>query len=166
MERVMIIGCGGSGKSTLARKLGEKTELPVIHLDKLFWKPGWQPVSQEEFDIIHEKVISGERWIVDGNFGRTLPRRLAQCDTVIYLDFPRWVCMLGVLKRIFTTYGTVRPDMGEGCPERIDWDFLRWIWNFNRKHREKNYSLLSTAEHAKIHILKSRKEAMALLDSL
>ena len=93
MERIMIIGCGGSGKSTLARQLGEITGLPVVHLDKLFWTPGWVSLSREEFDKVHREAISQEKWIMDGNFDRTIPERLARCDTVIYLDFSRWACL-------------------------------------------------------------------------
>ena len=120
MERVLIIGCGGSGKSTLARQLGEKTGLPVVHLDKLFWKPGWVSVPKEEFDVIIREEIAKKQWIMDGNFDRTLPERIKHCDTIIYLDFSRFACLMGVAKRVITTYGKVRPDMGEGCPERID----------------------------------------------
>ena len=124
MKRVIIIGCGGAGKSTLARKLGDLTGIPVIHLDKLFWKPGWVERTPEEFDPIIRAEIEKDEWIMDGNFNRTMPQRVRHCDTVIYLDFSRTACLLGVLKRVLTTYGTVRPDMGEGCPERVDIEFL------------------------------------------
>ena len=90
MERIMIIGCGGSGKSTLARQLGEKLKLPVVHLDQLFWRPGWVSISKDEFDCVHEAALAEEKWIMDGNFDRTIPRRLERCDTVIYLDFSRF----------------------------------------------------------------------------
>ena len=163
MERIIIIGCGGSGKSTLAQTLGAKTGLPVVHLDKLFWRPGWVSVSQEEFDVLHERAISGERWILDGNFNRTMPRRLERCDTVIWLDFSRTACLWGVVKRITTTYGTVRPDMGEGCPERIDWDFLKWVWNFNANKRERYQSMLKSAEGKEVHILKNRRQVREFL---
>ena len=166
MERVMIIGCGGAGKSTLARKLGEKTGLPVVHLDKLFWRPGWVSISQEEYDVLHRVELAKERWIIDGNFDRTIPERLARCDTVIYLDFSRFSCLMGVLKRILTTYGTVRPDMGEGCPERFDGEFLRWVWNFNKNKREKNYRLLSEVEEVDIIILKNRRQVERFLQNL
>ena len=166
MERVMIIGCGGAGKSTLARKLGEKTGLPVVHLDKLFWRPGWVSISQEEYDVLHRAELAKERWIIDGNFDRTIPERLARCDTVIYLDFSRFSCLMGVLKRILTTYGTVRPDMGEGCPERFDGEFLRWVWNFNKNKREKNYRLLSEVEEVDIIILKNRRQVERFLQNL
>ena len=166
MERIIIIGCGGAGKSTLARQLGEKLDLPVVHLDKLFWKPGWVQVSQEEFDALHRQALAEEKWIIDGNFNRTMEERVARCDAIIYLDFNRFACLFGVFKRIFTTYGTVRPDMGEGCPERFDWEFLRWVWNYNKDKRERNYKLLNGAEHAETIVLKNRRAVKKFLNSL
>lgn len=166
MKRIMIIGCGGSGKSTLARQLGEKLDLPVVHLDKLFWKPGWVSLSREEFDEVHRNAIRAGTWILDGNFDRTIPQRLSRCDTVIYLDFTRFACLMGVLKRIITTYGKVRPDMGEGCPERVDLDFLKWVWNFNKNKRERNYRLLKEATHARVIIFKNRRAVRKWLNQL
>ena len=123
MKRIMIIGCGGSGKSTLAQQLGQKLGLPVIHLDKLFWTPGWVSIPKEEFDRVHADAVSKEKWIIDGNFDRTIPVRLKRCDTVIYLDFSRFACLMGVLKRVLTTYGKVRPDMGEAVRNGLIWIF-------------------------------------------
>ena len=166
MERILIIGCGGAGKSTLARQLGEKLNLPVVHLDKLFWHPGWVESTKEEID---EKILlelEKERWIIDGNYTRTLPQRLQHCDTVIYLDFSRFACLLGIAKRILTTYGTVRPDMAEDCPERFDLDFLKWVWNFNKKHRENNYRLLNEAEGKETIVLKNRRAVKQFLKQL
>ena len=163
MERIMIIGCGGSGKSTLAQQLGKELDLPVVHLDKLFWTPGWVSVPKKEFDRRHQAAIAQEKWIIDGNFDRTIPLRLQRCDTVIYLDFSRLACLLGVLKRVLTTYGKVRPDMGEGCPERIDLDFLKWVWNFNKNKRERNYRLLNDTEGVRVIILKNRRAVKRFL---
>lgn len=147
MERILIIGCGGAGKSTLARQLGEKLAIPVVHLDKLFWKPGWTERSDEEFDVLLEQELEKPRWIMDGNFNRTMPQRMGKCDAIIYLDFSRFACLRGVLKRVLTTYGKVRPDMGEGCPERIDFEFLKWVWNF-KKTKETNTTACSTRQRA------------------
>lgn len=166
MEKIVIIGCGGAGKSTLARALGDKLDLPVVHLDKLFWRPGWDPVSREEFDVLHSRALAGEKWILDGNFDRTMQQRIAHCDTVIYLDFSRWACLWGVCKRVLTTHGTVRPDMGEGCPERFDWEFLKWVWHFNSKNRAKNYRLIREATHANTIILKNRRQVRKFLENL
>lgn len=163
MERVMIIGCGGAGKSTLARQLGEKTGLPVVHLDKLFWHPGWVESTKDEIDEKIMAVMAEPRWIMDGNYNRTLPMRLKYCDTVIYLDFSRWACLLGVAKRILTTYGQVRPDMGEGCPERFDLEFLQWVWNFNKSKRDQYYRLLTQHPDKKIYILKNRRAVKEFL---
>ena len=166
MERVIIIGCGGAGKSTLAQKMGEKTGLPVVHLDKLFWKPGWVESTPEEIDGKIRQELDKPQWIMDGNFNRTLPMRVARADTVIYLDFSRMACLLGVLKRVLTTYGKVRPDMGEGCPERIDFEFLKWVWNYNKNKRERNYRLLNEAEHAETIVLKNRRAVKKFLAQL
>ena len=165
MERVMILGCAGAGKSTLARRLGEKTGLPVVHLDKLFWKPGWVQIPQEEFDRLHYEAVMGDRWIIDGNFNRTMPERIKYCDTVIYLDFSRFACLLGVAKRVITTYGKVRPDMGEGCPERIDPEFIKWVWNFNKSKRERYYRMLNEAEGIETIVLKNRRAVRRFLKS-
>lgn len=166
MKRVIIIGCGGAGKSTLARKLGELTGIPVVHLDKLFWKPGWVERTPEEFDPIIQQEIEKDEWIMDGNFNRTMPQRVQRCDTIIYLDFSRVACLLGVLKRVLTTYGTVRPDMGEGCPERIDFEFLKWVWTYNKNKRERNYKLLNEATHAETIVLKNRRSVKRFLKKL
>ena len=166
MKRIMIIGCGGAGKSTLARQLGEKLNLPVVHLDNLFWHPGWVESTKEEIDEKILRELQKERWIIDGNYTRTLPQRLQHCDTAIYLDFSRFACLLGIAKRILTTYGTVRPDMAEGCPERFDLDFIKWIWNFNKKHRENNYRLLNEAEGKETIVLKNRRAVKKFLKQL
>ena len=129
-------------------------------------KPGWVQVSHEEFDVLHRQALAEEKWIMDGNFNRTMGERVARCDAIIYLDFSRFACLFGVLKRVLTTYGTARPDMGEGCPERFDWEFLRWVWNYNKDKRERNYKLLNEAEHAETIVLKNRREMKKFLNSL
>ena len=166
MERIIIIGCGGAGKSTLARQLGERLNIPVVHLDKLFWKPGWGEMPEDEFDELHRQELAKEKWIMDGNFNRTMQERMARCDTIIYLDFSRFACLMGVVKRVLTTYGKCRPDMGEGCPERIDFEFLKWVWNYNRDKRERNYRLLNEAQHAETIVLKNRRAVKKFLSQL
>ena len=94
MERVIIIGCGGSGKSTLAKKLGLITGLPVVHLDRIFWSPGnWNHLERDAYDRLLKLELDKPRWIIDGNYDRTLSMRLDGCDTVIWLDYNRFVCL-------------------------------------------------------------------------
>lgn len=163
-NRIIIIGCGGSGKSTLARKLYEKTNLPIVHLDKLFWRKGWKSIPREEFDKLLRIKLKEDKWIIDGNFDRTIEERLNRCDTVIFLDYPRRTCLIGAIKRVISNYGKVRPDMGEGCPEKFDFEFLKWIWNFNKEHRDKYYQLLKEVENKNVYIFKNRKECNEFLD--
>ena len=166
MKRVVIIGCGGAGKSTLAQELGKRTGLPVIHLDSIFWLPGWVEMNRDEFDRKIRAELEKEQWIIDGNYNRTMPERIARCDTIIYLDFPRIVCLYGIFKRLLTNIGKTRPDMGEGCPERVDWEFLKWVWNYNKDKRERNYRLLNEATHAETIVLKNRRAVKKFLKSL
>ena len=140
--------------------------MPVVHLDQLFWHPGWVESTKDEIDAKILEELGKPRWIMDGNYNRTLPMRLEKCDAVIYLDFSRVACMFGVLKRILTTYGTVRPDMAEGCPERFDLDFLKWVWNFNKSKREKYYRLLNETDGIEKIVLKNRRAVKRFLQSL
>ena len=132
MRRVLIVGRSGGGKSTLARRLGAATGLPVIHLDRLFWKPGWVVSTTGELQARLDPLLAGEGWITDGNYLGTIGSRLPYADTVVLVRMPLWICLWRIARRTLTQWGRVRPDMGEGCPERFDLEFLRYVWNFDR----------------------------------
>ncbi|HIW73128.1 MAG TPA: topology modulation protein [Firmicutes bacterium] len=166
MERVLVIGSPGAGKTTLSRRLAEKWGLPLIHLDKLYWRDNWQPAPYEEFEARLLEAAARPAWILDGNYSRTLPLRLERCDTVIYLDYPRAVCLWGVLRRVAAGYGRTRPDMGVGCPERLDWDFLKYVWRFPKNQRRKLFSLLDGQEGKTVVVLRSRRETARWLEGL
>ena len=166
MKKVIIIGCPGAGKSTLAMEMGKKTGLPVVHLDSLFWLPGWAQRPREEFDLLLQESLQKDAWIIDGNYGRTIPLRLATCDTVVYLDFPTIVCILGVIRRVITNYGKTRVDMGEDCPERFDWEFMKFVWNFNRRERKKLHRALNENPTKEINILRTRRQVRRFLENI
>ena len=167
-QRIMIIGCGGAGKSTLARRLGEILALPVIHLDAEHWRPGWVETPKEEWQLKVSELVAGERWIIDGNYTGSLHLRLAQADTVLFLDYPWWLCLWRVVKRRVRYRGRSRPDMNPGCIERLRWDFLKWICvDFPRKSRVKILRLLEEhATHAHIISHHSPAETRRLLKGL
>lgn len=165
MRRVLVLGCPGAGKSTLARSLGEALSLPVVHLDKLWWKSGWVNRTEGEFDALLDAVLLGEEWVIDGNYLRTLPRRLERCDAVVLLDYPRRVCLLRALRRILTWRGRTRPDMAADCPERLDGEFVRWIWDFHRTQRPQVLELLDGWTGEK-HVFRSPKDCARFLAKL
>lgn len=166
MERIIIIGCPGAGKTTLAMALKETLGLPLVHLDQLWWGDNWQHVTREEFDSRLAMAVNMERWIIDGNYSRTIGMRLSRCDTIIYLDFTRWQCLLGMFQRVLGSYGKHRPDMGGNCKERFDPEFVKWIWNFNDQNRVRNYAWIAEAKHARAIVLKNRREVKQFLASL
>lgn len=135
MNRIAIVGCPGSGKSTLSRQLAELYDLPLVHFDQLHWAPGWVERSVEETADRIDAAVAEDRWVTDGNYTAYSEERLRRADLVVWLDHPRRVCLRRIAKRVWTESGKVRPDMGEGCPERFDASFVRWVWDWKRTHR-------------------------------
>jgi adenylate kinase family enzyme len=166
MKKVLVIGSSGAGKSTFTRRLGEATGLPVVHLDKLFWHPNWVETSKDEWVIKVEEALKGDSWIMDGNFSGTLAMRLEACDAVIFLDMPHVVCVYRVLKRVALYRKGSRPDMAEGCDEKFDWEFLKWVWNYPTRSKPKVEALLNSFENEKTIIrLKSKNEIKNFFDN-
>jgi adenylate kinase family enzyme len=159
VKRVLVIGTGGSGKSTVARRLAQRTALPLIHLDAHYWRPGWQPTPPDEWHAKVHQILRGQTWIIDGNYGGTLDLRLAACDTVIFLDLPRIVCLWRVLKRQVRYLGRTRPELSPGCPERLSWEFLTWIWTYPSRRRGDILKRLAGLDQLKrVVILRSSAE--------
>lgn len=134
MQRIVILGNGGSGKSTLARALGERLNLPVVHLDKLFWEPNWTEPDAEQFRERVREAVAGDTWVCEGNYARrTFDLRLPRADLVIWLDTPRLTCFMRVLLRLLRNQP--RPDRAAGCEERFDLAFLKFVWTFDQGYR-------------------------------
>ena len=159
MRRILIVGSGGAGKSTLATQIGERLNLPVIHLDAHYWRCEWAETVQA--------FVEQDAWVMDGNYGGTLDQRLETADTVIFLDLPRMLCLFRVVKRRVMYHGRTRPDMTEGCPERLDAEFLKWIWNYPRDNRPRLLSKLeAVGVTARVVVLRSRSEVQQFVNEL
>ncbi|KQL54369.1 topology modulation protein [Heyndrickxia shackletonii] len=167
MKKIALIGSGGSGKSTLARKLGEKLKIKVYHLDAIFWKPNWVGVPKDEQKKIQNELIRENEWIMDGNYGGTMEIRLNAADTIIFLDIPRTICVIRACKRIFQFRNKQRPDMGEGCKERLSLEFLKWIWEYPKKKRPDILKKLEQlSKEKRVIILKSQKDIQNFIETL
>lgn len=132
MKRVLVIGSCGAGKSSFSQRLHKITALPVIHLDRYYWKPGWVEPPKEEWKRIVADLIDRDEWIIDGNYGGTMEMRINRADTVFWLDMSRHLCVSRIVKRTLLYKEGSRPDMADGCDERFKWDFMRYVWNFRR----------------------------------
>ena len=131
MKRILVIGSCGAGKSYLSKALSQKLNLPLIHLDHLFWEPNWKQRSREDFDRRLQTELNKSEWIMDGNYNRTLPTRLRYADTVIHLNYNRWVCLYRVIKRWMA-----QELHAKGCPSKIDLPFLWYVFHgYPTKHR-------------------------------
>ncbi len=163
-QRILVIGCSGAGKSTLARALSDKLQLPLIHLDREYWLPGWKEPARANWRATVEMLAAREAWVMDGNYASTFDLRMPRADAIIVLDLPRLVCMWGILSRPLRYWGQQRPDMGEGCIERYDWPFVRYVWNFRRDYFPKIMTAISQLQTgANVVFLHSRRDVQALV---
>ena len=167
MQRVMIIGGAGAGKSTLAIQLGEITGLPVVHIDPMYWKPGWVQRDVAETYLMVRAAVREQAWIFDGNSSATFRDRLDRADTLIFLDISTARRLWRVLRRTLSSYGKVRSDMQEGCPERFDLGFLQWVAGYSNDGRRKALALLkSVPPHVRVHHFRSPSDVRNYLKAL
>ena len=144
MDRIMITGFSGCGKSTLARRLGDILRIEPTHMDALHWLPGWKESSDEHKINLLSPVLKRDRWIVEGSYRRILwKERVDGADTIIFLDYNRFLCLWHVIKRRVQYAGKTRPDMGKGCNEKLDLEFIKWVLIDGRKKRKKVLKELS-----------------------
>ncbi len=165
MRRVVVVGSGGSGKSTFSTELGRIAGLPVIHLDREFWRPGWEETPKDEWDSRVTELLAGESWIMDGNFGGTREMRMQAADTIIFLDLPLRVCLYRILKRTLKYYGKSRPDMTDGCNERLDLEFIGWVWNYKHRSRKRLMAELESVGEKRVIILRNQRQVSEFLSA-
>ena len=154
MQKVIIVGCCGGGKSTLARKLHVLRGLPLYYLDNIFWKRDKTHISRDEFDEKLAEILNRDSWIIDGDYNRTYEPRIAECDTVILLDYPKEVCMEGIIGRV----GQTREDMS-WVENELDPQLVEMVNKFEHEHKPKLLSLLDKYPGKQVIILHSREEA-------
>lgn len=165
MRRIVILGNSGAGKSTLARKLGAKLGLPVIHLDVLFYEPGWKPGASEVFRRCVTEALAGDAWIVDGNFlGLIGDLSLPRADTILWIEQPRWRSLARAAWRSIDRRGRGRADLPDRCRDSLDRETLSFIWTFDRVARRNIEHILAHQAPSKpVHRLRGDREVAAFL---
>ena len=158
MKKVIVIGCPGSGKSTFSRMLHQKTEIPLFHLDMLYWNADKTTVEKSVFLERLSDVLEKDEWIIDGNYASTMELRLATCDTVIFLDYPLEICLDGIKKR----RGKPRNDI-PWIETEEDAEFVEFVKNFNKQQRPKILELLDMYSNKNVISFTSRAQADAFL---
>jgi len=166
--RILIVGCSGTGKSTLAQAIASLRGLTYVSMDRdIFWLSGWKSRPRPEAIALIEQAVAGPRWIMDGNSPGTLPLRLPRTDLVIWRRPPRYVALRGVISRWLRYRGRSRPEMAPGCPERLDWKFLRYIWTFEHDEAPQFQEMLERhGRNVPVVTLKSYRDGEDLLSRL
>lgn len=163
MERILVIGSPGAGKSTLARRLALRLGLPLIHLDREYFGPGWAKPARSEWRERVTTLSARPAWIMDGNYSSTFDIRVPRATVIVWLDLPRWRCLTSVAWRVLRNHGRTRPDLGSAGPERFDWAFMRWIWSYPTTMRPKTARMLQRLRpDQQVFVLRSRSDIPAL----
>lgn len=166
LKRIAIIGGSGSGKSTLALKLGEITGLPVVHIDPMYWQAGWVQRTSAETERLALEAARRDTWIFEGNNSATMTERLERADMVIFLDVGTMQRLWRILKRTVRYYGRTRSDMAEGCEERIDWPFIKFVASYRFTGRPKAFAFLSKVPSVKVKHITGKADMTALLEDI
>ena len=161
MKRVVVTGSPGSGKSVFSVKLHEKTGLPLVHLDNVWWKPDRTHVTREEFDAALADILKEDEWIIDGSYSRTFEPRFAACDTVILLDYDAEVCLKGIADRV----GQARPDI-PWTEQSIDPELVELVKTYRERNLPTIRELFRRYADRETHVFHDRDEAQRWLDSL
>ncbi len=159
VQRIMIMGQPGAGKSWLARELGRITGLPVVHMDRIHWMPGWVERPLAEKVVMAHAVEAGERWIFEGGLSATYENRASRAELIVWLDLPVWLRLWRVTRRSLRDLGRSRPDLPENCPEKLSNlpEFWGFIWRTRRSGRERVRRLTSVwGERVPVVRLRSR----------
>lgn len=159
--KIAILGYSGSGKSTLARKLGEYYNCDVLHFDAVQFLPNWEIRKQEEKERITKEFLdTHDAWVIDGNYSKLyLDQRLEEADMIILMLFNRFKCLYRVTKRYLKYRNQTRPDMGDGCNEKLDWEFVRWILRDGRKKQTRErYRRITEQYKEKTVVLKNQRQ--------
>jgi adenylate kinase family enzyme len=167
-ERILVIGCSGGGKSTFSQIVARRFGLTYISIDRdILWLPGWvQRDNAEQRAIMSARVLE-DRWILDGTSPRSFEIRLPRTDIVVWVRMPRLLCVWAATVRWIRYFGQTRPEMAPGCPEKLDWEFLRFIWTFERIFTPRIVAgLVEHGPNVPVFQLKSRRQMRTLLDLL
>lgn len=167
--KISILGYSGAGKSTLARQLGELYGVPVLHLDTVQYKPNWEKRERSEMEkIVGDFLDKNESWVMDGTYsGICFKRRLDGSDIIILILYNRFVCFWRVVKRYFKFKGHSRPDMTDGCAEKLDPEFARWVlFDGRTAKRRKKFTKIAHEYPEKTVIIKNQRQLDALIKKL
>lgn len=170
VSRIAVVGCCGAGKSTLATRLALATGLPVVHLDREYWRPGWVEPDGATWDAHHGELIAESHWIVDGNFGGTMRPRIERAELVVQLVVPTHVALWRVISRSFRHWSRARPDMAPGCVERPlqrrTLSFWHYVATYNRRGTPAVTRLLDELAADRWIVVRSGADADALVAEL
>lgn len=155
-NRISIVGGSGSGKSTLCNILSKELNLPAIHLDSINFNSNWVEIDKAERDKIILEKSNEDKWIIDGNYNKTIKERFNKADLIIWLDYSTFSQLKGIIKRYFKFRKSDRPEI-PGCKERLNFTFIKYVITYNKKKRPTLIDTLNTIPKDKVLIFKNQR---------
>jgi adenylate kinase family enzyme len=166
MRRVSIVGAPGSGKTTVGRRVANLLDAPYVELDSIFHQPGWTELPRDEFRRRVEGVVSGQEWVIDGNYTTVRDVVWRRADTVVWLDLPRLVVMRRVVLRTLRRALT-REQLWNGNREpltnfyRLDpeQNIIRWSWTMHSQYIARYTAAMADESYAHVRFIRLRSPA-------
>lgn len=166
--KISVIGYSVSGKSTFSEKISKHFNVPLLHIDKVYFSENMKINDKDETIKKIQDFMKQKKWLIDGTYRKIVTERYDKATKIFIFDFNRLKCFYGYIVRYFKYKNKgQRPSMADGNPEKFDFGFVKWIlWDGRKKDSKKLFRNIEKKYEDKVIVFKNRKEVNNYLKQL